>query len=247
MTIQKPLCFVDLETTGTDIQTARIVEISVLKIFPEGGEVINKALRVNPIFPIPKEASDVHGITDDMVKDCPTFKQIARGLMDFLEGSDLAGFNSTRYDFPLLLNEFARAGLNWNYAGCRFIDVGNLFKIKEERTLSAAVKFYLGRDHDGAHGAAADVQATKEIFFKMFDLYEDLPKDPEELQLFSNFGKPLLDLSGNFTVNETGQIIFSFGKHKGKVAATEKGYLQWMLKSDFQEDTKAICRSILFT
>ncbi len=200
--------------------------------------------RINPTIPIPEQASSVHGITDDMVKDEPTFQQVAKAVLDFITGCDIIGYNSIGYDVPLLFNELERAGLIWDYQGVNFIDVCNIFKIKEPRTLTAAVKFYCDRDHEDAHGAESDVVATIKVLDVQLRKYglEDLTMG--ELAKLSNFDKPILDVAGKFTTDADGDIIFNFGVHKGKKAKSEQSYLNWMLKSNFSSDTKRIIRTI---
>jgi DNA polymerase III subunit epsilon len=216
MNLIRPLVILDVETTGTDVNKDRIVELSVLKLFPNG-ERESKTVRFNPEMPIPKGASDIHGITDEMVKGLPVFKRRAQAILDFIHLCDLGGFNSNKFDFPMLYQEFNRAGLNWEYSHHNMVDVGNIFKIKEARTLSAAVKFYCGVDHENAHSAEADVEATLEVLLAQVDRYEDLPKDIASLALFSNFDRPVLDMAGKFVLdsdNET--VLINFGPQRGK-------------------------------
>lgn len=235
--LTRPICFIDLETTGTDTNVDKIVEICVLKLMIDGTESI-KTKRINPGIAIPKQASDVHGITDELVKDEPTFKQFAKSLHELIKDCDIAGFRSNSFDVPLLFNEFVRAGVDWDYRGCSLIDVGNIFVIQEPRTLSAAYKFYVGKELDDAHSAEADIVATKEILLMQMGRYNDLPTDIKKLALFSNYGKEILDANGCFTKDEKGFIVFNFGKHKGVQAHTEKHYLNWMItKGGFPKNT----------
>lgn len=246
MQLHRPLCFFDLETTGTDVSHDRIVEIAVVKVDIDGTET-EKVARLNPGIPIPKEASDVHGITDDMVKDCPSFVSISKSLLALIDGCDIAGYNSNRFDVPILANSFQRAGLRWKWNEVHLIDVCNIYKIREERTLSAAMKFYCGVDHDEAHGALPDAKATKDIFAQQLKKYPDLPKNLSELALYSNYGKEIVDLDGKFSKDKDGDIIFNFGQHKGKKAKTEKGFLMWMVnKADFSPDTKRVANELSF-
>lgn len=246
MKFDRPICFLDLETTGVNPQKDRIVEIAIVKCDIDLLGYEEKVKRVNPEMKIPQSASDVHGITDEMVKDEPGFKAFARGIFDFISGCDIAGYNSNNYDVPMLYAEFLRAGITWDYSGVNFIDVCNIFKIKEARTLSAAVKFYLNQTHEGAHGALADVHATIDVFQTQLVQYELEKMTPHELALFSNYDKTILDISGKFTTDNDGDIIFNFGQHKGKKAKSELSYLDWMMnKGDFTEDTKMIIRKIL--
>lgn len=242
----RPVCFFDLETTGVDVEKDFIVEISVLKILVDGTED-TRTMLINPGVPIPAEATAIHGITDDMVKDKPTFVAISKSLLQHIKDCDIVGFNSNRFDVPMLYFMFDRVGLVWDWKAVNLIDVRNIFIQKEERTLTAGVKFYLGRDHSAAHSAEADVVATKEILIHQLFWYEDLPKDFKELALYSNYGKEIIDMAGKFLKNEAGEIVFNFGAHKGKVATTEKQYLQWMLnKGDFNKDTKAVVSKLLY-
>lgn len=245
--ITRPICFLDVETTGVNVEEDRIVEIGIFKKFPDGLEE-TKSRRINPGIPIPQSASEVHGITDELVKDCPKFINIAKGMHDFISGCDLAGFNCNSFDFPLLFHEFARAGINWNYQDHFFIDMGNLYKIREPRTLGAAYKFYVGKDLENAHDASVDIKATYDVFVKQLTMYDDLPKDIKELSLYSNYGKEIVDISGKFVKDEQGDYVFNFGSHKGKKAKTEKKYLEWMLKpsSKFSADTKRIANLASF-
>lgn len=243
-TLERPLCFIDLETTGVDLDECRIVEISVLKYETDASWKITTR-RINPGIPIPKEASDIHGITDADVKDCPSFAQVSKALWNLILGCDIAGFNSNRFDVPVLFNHLERAGIPWNWQSINLIDIRNIYVQKEERNLAAAVKFYLGRDHEGAHSAEADITATMEIFLQQISRYEDLPKSFKDLALFSNYGKEFIDLAGKFTRNEKGVIVFNFGKHIGKEARSEREYLSWMMdKGKFNTDTKYIARKL---
>ncbi len=239
MKLERDLVTIDLETTGVDTKESRIVEICMKRRFatPEP-YAETRTMRLNPGVPIPTTASDVHGITFDMVKDQPTFRQVAGAILGFIEGADILTFNGLSFDVPLLFNEFARAGINWDYKGVNFIDARRIFVIKEERTLTAAVKFYLGQDHTEAHSASADVDATEAVFFAQLEKYGLEDKTPAELAIMSNYDKPVLDVSGCFSTDADGDIIFSFGKNLGKKAKTEKSYLDWMInKGGFSMDT----------
>lgn len=236
------MIFLDFETTGTDIKTDRIVQLCMIKVFDKGERIVKSTL-VNPTIPIPKAASDVHGISDEQVKDAPEFKKIAKGVHEFIKGCNLAGFNSNSFDIPLLYCELNRAGITWDYSTSNFIDVRSIFTRKEERTLSAAVKFYLDKDHTDAHDAIADVQATIDVFKAQMLKYEDLPHTAAELSTYCNFDKSRCDISGCFAKDDKGDYVLNFGKHKGKRAADVKDYLKWMLSSDFLPDAKAIASS----
>lgn len=246
--LTRPIAFFDLESTGTDRENDRIVEIAVCKYDPSG-QFKTVRRRVNPTIPIPAGASDIHGIKDEDVANEPTFKQLAKGLLDLLAGCDIAGFNSNSFDVPLLFNEFARAGHFWDYSQFLMIDVGNLFKIKEPRTLSAAVKHYCGKELLDAHSAEADIEATLEVFLAQMARYEndeDFPQTLAELALYTNYGNKLADLSGKFVYNTEGELILNFGKHRGNPAKNHIDFLQWMVyKADFAADTTAIATKVL--
>lgn len=240
----RPICFFDLETTSADPKTARIVEISILKWYPDGKEETKTKL-INPTIPIPKEASEIHNIWDVDVEKEPTFKQLAKGILDFITDCDICGYNSNNFDVPILYSEFHRAGLTWDYSGVRFFDPGNIFKRKEERTLTAAYKYFCDKDLEGAHGAEADVKATKEVFFAQLNKYEDLPENEEELAKYCNFDKDRVDIGGIFSIDGDGDYVFNIGKHKGRKAKTEKDYLWWMMGQDFLPDVKEIIKKIV--
>jgi DNA polymerase-3 subunit epsilon len=242
--LERPICFLDVETTGIDVDKDRIVEISILKLFPDGTEEL-KSIRINPGFSIPKEATDIHGITDEFVKDCPRFEAYAKGIFHFIQGCDIVGFNSNRFDVPFVFYSLQRAGVEWDWHEINLVDVCGIFKVKEERSLSAAVKFYTGQDHQASHTAEGDVKATKEVFLQQLGRYSDLPKDFRELSRFSNWGNEIVDMAGKFTKDEDGDLIFTFGQHKDKKARTQPQYLQWMMKGDFPSDTKQFARSLI--
>ena len=207
------MIFFDLETTGTDTSRDRIVEISMVKVSPSGDKEI-KTRRINPEMPIPAEASAVHHITDEDVKDCPTFKQIAKSLKAFMEGCDFGGFNSNRFDLPLLVEEFLRAGVDVDFRNRRYIDVQNIFHKKEERTLVAAYRFYCDKDLTAAHSAEADTLATYEVLLGQLERYDDLENDVDFLATYSSRGETA-DFAGRIAYNEEGKEIFTFGKYKG--------------------------------
>jgi DNA polymerase-3 subunit epsilon len=242
--LKRPIIFFDLETTGTDVQNDRIVEIALIRLSPDGQKYTDSFL-VNPGIPIPLEATEVHGITNDYVANAPKFVQIAKTLHTVFAGCDIAGFNSNRFDVPLLYNEFERAGIDWDLSDVNLIDVGNLFKIQEPRTLEAAYRFYVGESLDDAHSAFVDTEATVSVFEKMLVKYEDIPTDIDELAVYSNFGKKRLGISGHFTYNDSDEIVFNFGKYKDEPITRHLDYLEWMHRSDFPADTKKIIRSIL--
>jgi DNA polymerase-3 subunit epsilon len=245
----RPIALIDLETTGTDRENDRIVEIAVCKMDPDSGQIKTVCRKVNPTIPIPESASAVHGIKDEDVANEPTFKQIAKGLLDLIDGCDIAGFNSNSFDVPLLFNEFSRAGHFWDHTKFLMFDAGNLFKIEEPRTLSAAVKFYLNRDHSDAHSAQADIEATLDVFLAMLEKYGDkegFPKTADELALYTNYGNRVADLSGKFVYNADGEILLNFGKYRGDRAKDHIDFLEWMaFKASFPGDTYAIATQLI--
>lgn len=242
--LTRPLAFFDLEATGLDKENDRIVEIAICRVNPDGSRDVYTTL-VNPEIPIPVKSTAIHGISDADVADKPTFGAISNTILDFVAGCDIGGYNSNNYDLPLMFNEFKRAGIYWDYTQFKKIDAGNIFKIKESRTLAAAVKFYCGREMENAHSAEADILETVNVFFAQFERYDDLPTDMGELELFCNHGKQFLDISGKFTLDEDGDIVFNFGAKRGVKAKTELGLIQWMINKDFPMDTLNICYQIL--
>lgn len=242
--MERPILFFDLETTGTDKQTDRIVEISMLKMFDDREHDI-KTSRINPGIRIPKAASDVHGITNGDVEDCPTFKQLATSILSFMNGCDIAGYNSNSFDVPFLYNEFYRAGVIWDYSGVNFIDVGNIFKRKNERTLSAAYQHYCGKELKDAHSARADIIATMQVFKAQLLVHADLPTSMKDLAKYSNFDKDIVDLGGCFSKDADGDYVFNFGKHNGKKCKENISYLDWMLSQSFLPDAHQICKQFL--
>lgn len=240
--LTRPIVFFDLETTGTNILHDRIVEISVVKIIPgQEDKPQAKTRRINPEMPIPAEATAVHHITDADVANEPTFKQVARSLADFMNGCDIAGFNSNRFDIPLLDEEFNRAGVDFDFHRARFVDVQTIFHKMEPRNLSAAYRFYCGKELEGAHGANADTMATYEVFLAQLDHYDSLPGDIDELAKFSAQNNNV-DLAGRLIYDDQGREVINFGKYKGQVAANvlarDPGYYSWILQGDFASDTK---------
>ncbi len=244
--LKNPIIFFDLETTGIDVGHDRIVEISMVKLLPNGDREV-KTRRVNPEMHIPEEATAVHGITDDDVKDCPTFRQIAKSLASYIEGCDFAGYNSNKFDVPMLVEEFLRVGVDVDLRGRKFIDVQNIFYKMEQRTLVAAYKFYCGKSLDDAHSAEADTLATCEVLEGQLDRYPELQNDVEWLAKFSE-QKPTADFAGRIAYNDKGEEVFSFGQHKGKsveeVFRKEHTYYDWIMKSDFPAYTKKVCTEI---
>ncbi|MDR1881324.1 MAG: 3'-5' exonuclease [Prevotella sp.] len=241
LNLKKPLVFFDLETTGTDTVKDRIVEISYLKVQPDGKQEI-KTKRLNPEMPIPPGATAIHGISDDDVKDCPTFKQVAKSLAARIEDCDLAGFNSSRFDIPLLAEEFLRAGVDIDFSKRKTIDVQIIFHKKEQRTLEAAYKFYCDKELTGAHSAEVDTLATFEVLKAQLDRYPDLENSVEKLAEEFSFFNNNVDLAGRIIKDENGIEVFNFGKHKGKpvteVLKREPSFYAWMMDADFPLNTK---------
>jgi DNA polymerase-3 subunit epsilon len=243
--IERPIAFLDIEGTGTDVAKDRIVSMHVARIDPSG-VVEAENWMFNPGVQMSAEVIAIHGITNEQVAGCLPFRDHAKGIHNFIKGCDLGGFNLLNYDVPLLWEEFHRAGIKWNTRGVAIIDVGNIFKKKEERTLSAAVKFYCGRQHTGAHGAEADVEATIDVLDAQLGRYQDLTgMSVEELARFSQF-EDRIDLAGKIIRNADGVPVFNFGQHKGTRVMDNKSYAQWMLSKDFSENTKEAIRSLIY-
>lgn len=246
LNLKRPIVFFDLETTGVDTARDRIVEISLVKVMPDGQEIV-KTRRINPGMHIPEEASAIHHITDEDVKDCPQFAQIARSLAQFLEGCDFGGFNSNRFDLPVLVEEFLRAGVDVDFKRRRFIDVQNIFHKMEQRTLIAAYKFYCDKNLEEAHSAEADTLATYEVLKAQLDRYPELQNDVAALAEFSTRDKTA-DYAGRILLNEKGEEIFGFGKYKGRkveeVFDSEPSYYAWMMNGDFPLYTKKVITEI---
>lgn len=257
--LKRPLAIFDLETTGVNVAIDRIVEISILKVHPDGLEE-SKTLRINPEMPIPIESSMIHGIYDEDIKDAPTFKEKAKEIAEFIGDADLAGFNSNRFDIPLLMEEFLRVEEEFEIEGRHFVDVQNIFHQMEQRTLKAAFRFYCDGDLTNAHSAEADVKATYEVLKAQVIRYEGqewenregkisvpVKNDIEALHEFTNINK-VVDFAGRIVYNENGVEVFSFGKHKDKpvedVFKREPSYYAWMMKSDFPNYTKKCLEKI---
>ena len=240
--ISKPICFFDLDTTGINISLDRIVEISILKVFPNGNKE-SKTWLVNPGIPIPLEVSNIHGITNDTVKNKPSFKSIASDVKSMLQNCDLAGFNSNKFDIPLLAEELLRSDIDFSLENISTVDVQNIFHKMEQRTLSAAYKFYCGKSLENAHSSKADTLATFEVLESQIQKYPDLQNDIKFLSEFSTRGKNV-DLAGFIKYNEDDIPCFSFGKHKGKtvdyILKNEPGYFGWLLNADFPMYTKKV-------
>jgi len=244
--LTKPIVFFDLETTGLDVAKDRIVEISILKVFPDGNEVA-KTWLVNPTIPINPNASKIHGYKNADVKDKPTFLDISQEVLEYFKGADIGGYNSNKFDIPLLAEEFLRCNLDYEIKKSRFIDVQVIFFKKEQRTLSAAYKFYCKKDLENAHSAEADIRATWEVLEAQLDYYGDLPRKVEKLSHFTTQTK-FVDFAGRFVYNEKNEELFNFGKHKGKkivdVLEQEPGYYSWMMNNDFPLYTKKVLTAI---
>lgn len=249
--LTRPLATFDIESTGANPQQDRIIELAIIVLHPGGLRHVHHFL-VNPTIPIPADATAIHGINDEMVKDKPTFKDISGQIVEIIEGCDFAGFNSNQFDIPMLDAELRRAGIEFDFTGKFFVDGAVLFKVFDPRTLTAAVWTYLQKDHEGAHGAMADTEATLEVLFKQVDKHFAEPPTIEELALKSNYGKKRLDLAGKFAYRDDGVEIFTFGQHKGEPCATNKSYLDWMLKHKdrdgnpvFSQDTKNVINRMM--
>ena len=246
LNLKRPIAFLDLETTGINVTNDRIVELSVLKISPNGKEEW-MSTRVNPEIPIPPKTTAIHGITDADVANAPVFREVAKNLTAFLEGCDLAGFNAVKFDIPVLAEEFLRANIDFNFRKRKYIDVQVIFHKKEQRTLSAAYQFYCDKPLVDAHSSKADTQATYEVLKSQLDRYSDLENDVEKLADFSCFNT-IVDFAGRIILDEKGVEIFNFGKHKGKgveaVFSEEPAYYSWMMNGDFPLYTKKILTEI---
>ncbi|WP_158209338.1 3'-5' exonuclease [Myroides phaeus] len=244
--LHRPICFFDLETTGIDVAKDRIVEIAILKVYPNGNKE-SRTWLVNPGMPIPEQSSKIHGITDEKVANEPTFKELASQVYNMIKDADLAGFNSDRFDIPLLAEELLRAGVDFEMGNRVSVDVQTIFHKKEERTLSAAYRFYCNEILENAHSAAADTNATYEILKAQLDRYEDLENDMKALSEFTT-RKRSVDFAGFIALNEDGEEIFTFGKNKGvlvsEVLEKEPGYYGWIQNADFPLYTKKVLTGI---
>jgi DNA polymerase-3 subunit epsilon len=252
LNLRNPLCVFDLETTGTNITQDRIIEIAVIKMLPNG-DVIRKSNLINPTIPILPESTAIHGISPEDVKDKPTFKEVARDYVRFFEGADLAGFNVLKFDIPMLVEEFLRAGLEFDYTRKKIIDAQKIFHLMEKRTLSAAYRFYLNKEFENSHTAEADTEATMEVLLAQVERYEgqqvtdglnnkigEIKNDVETLSKLTSSG--MVDLACRMVLNKTGEEIFNFGKHKNKLVTAvfkeDPSYYEWMMNGDFPLDTK---------
>ena len=244
--LSKPIAFIDLETTGISITNDRIIEIAIVKIAADGTRLVKRKL-INPGMPIPAGSTAVHGITDEMVKDAPSFKQVANECKQFMDHCDIGGYNSNRFDIPMLIEEFLRAGIEFSTEGRKFVDVQKIFHKMEERTLSAAYKFYCQKILEGAHSAEADAQATYEILEAQVTRYPQMGATVDSIVQFTGEDE-MVDFARRF-IKENGIEIFNFGKHKGKtvekVLKEEPQYYDWMMKGDFAMNTKQKLTEIL--
>jgi DNA polymerase-3 subunit epsilon len=244
--LARPLAFIDLETTGVNPGTDRIVEIAIIKVMPDGSKLPKRKL-INPEMPIPKGASDVHGITDDMVKDAPTFKQVANEIKQFLDHCDIGGYNSNKFDVPLLVEEFLRVDIDFKVDSRKLIDVQKVFFMMEPRTLTAAYKFYCGKNLDDAHSAEADADATWEVLLSQLQRYPQLGNTLDSILAVVG-DEEIVDFARRMIISD-GKIVFNFGKHKGKpveeVLKKERSYYDWMMQGDFSQNTKQKLTEIL--
>ncbi len=249
LNLKKPIVFFDLETTGVSAIHDRIIMLGYIKVYPNGNEEA-KTIYINPERHIPEETTAIHHITDDDVKDCPTFKQIAANLAATFEGCDFAGFNSNHFDVPMLVEEMLRAGVNFDISKSKLIDVQNIYHKLEPRTLSAAYKYYCQKDLDGAHSAENDTMATYEVMKAQLDKYpEVLKNDVDFLADFSKMNNNV-DLAGRIVYNDQNVPVFNFGKHKGtpveEVLTKDPGYYGWILQGDFPQNTKQVLTRLRF-
>lgn len=246
LSLQRPLVFIDLETTGVNLATDRIVEVAIVKVLQNGTKLVKQKI-INPQIPIPKSSSDIHGITDEKVKDAPTFKEVANEFKQFIDNADLSGYNSNRFDIPMLMEEFIRAGITIEMTNRKMVDVQHIFHMMEKRTLGAAYKFYCEKELNGAHSAEADATATWEILEAQLARYEHLGNTLETILQFTGEEK-FVDFARRF-IMENDIEVFNFGKHKGRpvcdVLKAEPQYYDWMMKGDFPLHTKQKLTEIL--
>lgn len=247
LNLKKPLCFFDLETTGTQITKDRIVQLAVVKLLLDGSRT-SKNYLINPGIPIPPEIAAIHGITDEKVKDAPSLAQVADDIIEFMEDADLAGYNSNKFDIPFMVEEFYRVGIPFPMEGRSFVDVQNIFHKMEQRTLTAAYQFYCGKTMENAHDALYDTEVTLDVFLAQLSRYEQLSSEVPELAAFSsNSPMGAVDFAGRLAKNQQGVIMYNFGKHKGRtveeVLKIEPGYYGWMLEADFPFQTKDCLRA----
>ena len=245
--LKRPIAFIDLETTGVSLSTDRIVEIAIIKLLPDDTRQVKRKL-INPQMPIPKSSTDIHGITDEMVKDAPTFKQVANEVKVYIENCDLGGYNSNRFDIPILMEEFLRVGLEIDLSKRKMVDVQHIFYTMEPRTLTAAYKFFCEKELVDAHSAEADVSATIDVFLAQLKRYGNLGNSVESVLSVIGEDK-IVDYARRFGFDDKGVEIFNFGKHKGRPVAdvlkAEPQYYDWMMRGDFPLHTKQKLTEIL--
>lgn len=245
--LKRPIAFIDLETTGISLSADRIVEIAIIKISPDGSRLVKRKL-INPEMPIPKATTEIHGITDEMVKDAPTFKQSGNEIKMFIENCDLGGYNSNRFDIPILMEEFLRAGMDVDLSTRKMIDVQHIFYTMEPRTLTAAYKFFCEKELVDAHSAEKDVEATIDVLMAQLKRYENLGDTVDSILSVIGEDK-IVDYARRFSFDDKGNEIFNFGKHKGRqvkdVLRAEPQYYDWMMRGDFPLHTKQKLTEIL--
>jgi DNA polymerase III subunit epsilon len=245
--LTRPIAFIDLETTGVNLANDRIVEIAIAKMMPDGSRQTRRKL-INPGMPIPPESTEIHGITNEMVKDAPSFKSVANELKQYIDGCDLGGYNSNRFDIPLLMEEFLRAGIEVDLSNRRMIDVQHIFYQMEPRTLTAAVKFYCNKELEGAHGAEADINATIDVLLAQLQRYQQLGNSVDSI-LGTIGEEKIVDYARRLVFDDKGVEVFNFGKYKGRAVAdvlkSEPQYYDWMMKGDFPLHTKQKLTEIL--
>ncbi|MEX0967407.1 MAG: 3'-5' exonuclease [Bacteroidia bacterium] len=241
--LKKSIVFFDIEATGLNVSKDRIVEISFLKLEPNIEDYECRSYRINPEMPIPADSTKIHGITDEDVKDKPTFKQVAKEINQYFGNSDLSGFNVLRFDLPMLVEEFLRAGMDFQFSDRKVIDVQKIFHTMEKRTLTAAYQFYCGKELEQAHTSEADTRATYEVLCAQLERYKELQNNVDHLYNFlGSPGKTMVDLAGRLVRNKQGVEVFNFGKHNGRpveeVFRKEPSYYNWMMERDFPQHTK---------
>lgn len=242
--LERPIVFFDLETTGTDVSKDRIVELYAKKISPDGSESEYYQL-INPKMKISYGASKVHGITNEKVASEPSFEEVAPIIFEFFKHCDVGGYNILRFDVPILIEEFYRVGMEQPFSQANFVDSMLIFHKMVPRSLAGALHYYKNKELENAHSAKADVLATIEVFQAQLEKHKQLPKQTNEIENFTLNGKTIIDFAGYFVKDQSGDVVFNFGKHKNKIAVQESGYLQWMLNSDFPIQTKRVIQNIL--
>ena len=244
LSLTRPLVFFDIESTGIDVSKDKIIDLSILKLYPDNKKEIHN-FRINPGIPIPAGATKIHGITDADVKDSPLFSAVAKDIFEILKDSDYAGYNIKRFDVPLLVEEFLRVEIDWPSEDAKILDAYTIFVKKEQSNLAAAYKFFCDKDLENAHSAEADISATQEVLFAQLERYTDIGLDINSIEKFcSEDEKPLVDYARKLCYNEKGEIVFNFGKHKGKRIIDEREYCRWMYKGDFPLNTKKHLKKI---